>query len=83
MKVNEKHLKLGLGAAVAAGVVGGYIFELRTQLRAMEFRAKYMEQKLNSALTKLTPEKLEEISAEVDKDIAFFHIAKTTLKDTL
>lgn len=83
MKVKQQNLKVALAVAIPVAVVGGYILEQRQALKASRFRARYMEEKLNSALTKLTPEKLEEMSDEVDKDIRFFHLAQTELKDTL
>ena len=78
-----KKFKVGIAVAVPVAVVGGYILKQRCKLRAAAFRANYMEEKLNSCLELLDPEQLEKMSAEVDTDIEFFTMAKTTLKDVL
>jgi hypothetical protein len=83
MRFKKKDLKVALAVAVPVTVTVGYILELRIKLRASRFRAKYMEEKLNSCLELLDPEQLEKIGAEVDADIEFFTMAKTTLKDVL
>lgn len=82
-KPTGKELKVALAIAIPTAVATGHILAQRRTIRGLEVSKRYYAEKLDSALTKLTPEKLEEMSQEVDSDVTFFEMAKTTLKDTL
>lgn len=83
MKINKQGVKVAVAVAIPVTITFGYIVELRHRNLSLKWRARYMEEKLNSVLLLLTPEQLERIGDEVDSDIEFFSMAKTTLKDIL
>jgi hypothetical protein len=81
--MKRPNYKQVLAVAVPVWVTAGYILELHARIKGLQVRGKYYEEKLDSALRKLTPEKLEEMAQEVESDTEFFEISQTTLKDTL
>lgn len=82
-KPTNRDLKVALAIAIPTAVATGHILAQRRQIRGLEVSKRYYVEKLDSALNKLSPEALQELSEEVDSDVTFYEMSQTTLKDTL
>ena len=82
-KPTKQDLKVALAIAIPTAVATGHILAMHQKVRGLEVSKKYYAEKLDSAINKLTPEALHELSEEVDSDVTFYEMSQTTLKDTL
>ena len=76
-------LKLALVVAVPVSVLVGRLLEQRATIRALKFRTRYFEDKLDNVIQTLDIDQLMRLDEEIESDLEFFRIAKTSLKDTL
>jgi hypothetical protein len=83
IKISKQQLKVATAIIIPVGVAVQVFLEQRVIIKGLEHRASYYAEKLDSALRMLSPEDLEKLADEVDKDIEFFHLSQTTLKDVL
>lgn len=78
-----KHLQLAVVVLVPVAFTTAYILRQKARIVGLEHQRAYYAEKLDSAMDKLTPEALAELSIEVDMDVEFFNISLTSLKDVL
>lgn len=83
MKVKKNDIKVVAAVAIPVAITTGYILQLQAKLKGSRRKADWYEEKLINVFKMLSTEQLQQIGDEIDMDIAFFMMTKSTLKDTM